>query len=292
MEDTPTIAIDCCQVNAYGQTCGVPDPTHYDIFGGANTIQTCALILSNLPLLIAATKAAYMGLYDISMATFISMCFSWLYHMCKAQIGGANVCVLPFCSLKHLDYASSTTVLMRILLHVIIPVPYYTADDLTEGSKSSNSFMIIFGKHVKRAEKAFTICLYFMTLIILQSTSFCGGTQNAGLFGLLIGITALFTLVVYWTLWISVQGNWSIWMNIWHNAGYNGVNTIVGLSLGLIALILFFIEDGTAISSYWYIHTLWHIFAELSEIVLMDVRTKRRGIHWFMFCKRYSGVEG
>ncbi len=296
--DIPTTHVDCCQVNAVGETCGIPNPDNFDVFGGANAVQTCTLVLSNLVLFHAAYKAAYMRLYDICFVTLFAMIWSALYHLCKAQLGGANVCLLPFCTLKHLDYASSNTVLICSILHVLIPEPFY--GDVPDFSEENGNYYAqlwtkrvkVWSKFIKHQKRTFIICAYILVLVLLESTLFCSGTRYALLFGLAGGMALGLVLFAYFNLWLLLAPDFpSSISQLFRQAGYNKSNLIMGLVCGVISLVLFFVEDAAAIASYWYLHSLWHVFAAVSETILLDVRTKRRGIFLFIFCESYSGVD-
>jgi hypothetical protein len=240
-------------------------------------------------------KAIYMRLHFIGILTLFAMIWSSLYHLCKALPGGGNVCLLPFCILKHLDYASSTTVLLRMLLHVMLPVPFYLMEDVemtVSNNQIWNERVMTWSKYVRREEKTLVLCIYIFIIILLESTLFCSGTHSALLFGLTVGLIMGLVLITYYTFWLLTSPQFtSPITQLWSQARYNKLNLISGLASGIVALILFFIEDVTSISSYWYLHSLWHVFAALSETILLDVRTSRRGIFLFVFCERYSGVE-
>lgn len=284
MATSPTTQIDCCHVNTFGETCGTSVPENYDVFGGANVIQTCTLVLSNLFLVHATYKAFYMRLYDIGIITLVALLWSAFYHLCKSQAGGGNLCLLPFCMLKHLDYASSTTALIRVVLHVFLPVPLKLI--------KNNKFTIIrlWNKFVRGQEKIFIASIYIFILILLQSTIFCSGTRNGGLFALMLGLTFGLILFELFMLFIWLQFTDTTIKEIYSDAGYNWPNLILGLFFGVVAIVLFFIEDATNVAAYWYLHSLWHVFAALSQTILLDVRTPRRGILLFVFCEQCSGV--
>jgi hypothetical protein len=113
--------IDCCNINALGDMCNLPEnPSDLDIYGGLEVYQTVFLVISNFLFLMPAFKAFLIKNYSRVFLILVTMIVSSFYHLCKTSSpSGGGTCLLQFCTLKYLDYASSNTLLISLVLFFI-----------------------------------------------------------------------------------------------------------------------------------------------------------------------------
>jgi hypothetical protein len=235
----------------------VSSPT--DEFGSFQTYQTVFLVLSNLFLLIPAYKAFLQKNYTIFGLNILSSSTSSLYHACKSSSGG--VCLLNFCTLKNLDYASSTTLLISFIFFIL---PFVIEEDEEEPNGFGNKVI----KEYKFIEGILLVSYFLGIFIILDSTFMCSGKYTMIFFLITIGSAFLIALVGHFVIVRQVD--------VKSFAPYNIPNLIIGTTLLIIAIVFFVIEDYTSKELYWLTHGLWHITGALSEPFFLDVRSKTR----------------
>lgn len=270
-----TTTIDCCQTTPTGDVCASSSSPNTDTFGGMDPVETAFLVLSNLLLLLPAYKTFLMYNYTRTYITLSSMIFSSLYHLCKTSVKGGGICLLPFCTLKNLDYSFSTTVLSSILL-LLFP---FTAVSREYNNRNNEGVRGRWEDFAGVLETYILISTVFFLYITLGSTSlFCGGRNSSWLFGGVIVVTLLACLIGYVILRLLHL----------HKAYYeniNKTNAIIAIVFAVLAVVCFLVEDYLPRSLYAVLHSFWHIFASLSYLYFLEIRNPHRtGLEVIFVC--------
>lgn len=280
---SPTTKIDCCNTNALGYQCDsnwTADFGPTDDFGSLEPYQTFVLTASNLFLLLPALKLFISNTYyktnnkSIVFLNLMAMIVSFLYHLCKTNgPNGGGACLLHFCTLKNLDYSFSNTLLVS-LIFFLFPFAIQLEEEETKGLFILEDYRFI---------ENYVLCFYFWTIfLLLDSTLLCTGNFTMVLFLAIISSSILIAIVGHCIIIESITDRRRF-------AKFNKINTAVGFTLVLIAAFFFVIEDYMDKRYYWITHSLWHIFASLAQLVLLDARNQKRTL-FGAFCFLYDPI--
>lgn len=259
------------------------------------------LVSSNLLLLLPFWKAYILHEYLRAFIYLCSFFFSSSYHLCKTAGTDGSACLLPLCSLKLLDYTFSYTILMASFLYFLdFGVVYKYLKKYHKHSKrleSKTINMFYYGPNeqndttyqftkpnlkLKRKENLIQPDMSYIEDWII----FCSILYNS------ISVSENeFNPLTYTQLGIGIGVIWAVVIIGWI---YNYItfkispyfdvkDLIIALILAVIGVFLFIIEDYIPSSTYWITHTLWHIFAAVSQLYLLEARNfKKSG--WNVCC--------
>lgn len=262
-----TTAIRCCYTTPIGNECpnDLNRSTYYntitDEYAGLEIYQTFILVASNMPLLIAARKSFsfkdYTRGFLIATASFVSSVF----HLCKTKIG-YGICLLPFCTLRALDYAFSNTVLVSTILFVL-PICVTEFDTIIHSSYGVPNTNTIAGNAFM--ESYVLIGFFSVVYFSMAGALLCSGRYALN----------FITVIIVLAIVIGIFGRTvlSVWYGI--TIKFDRTNIILGLFFGGVAIIPFVIEGVLDLSSYWITHSLWHLFVTPALLFIFESRYKR-----------------
>lgn len=275
----------CCYVTPIGVEC--PNQLNRssvynvitDSYAGLELYQTFLLVASNVPLFFVALQTYSLCDYTRTFLLTGAALVSSLFHLCKTRLG-VGICLLPFCTLRALDYAFSNTVLVSTILF-LFPIVLYSHDTVSIRGKEnmtmeSKNHRIdqINQKYTKSLRKLRFIESYIlvgffaMVYFSVSGPLLCNGNFMIN-FLVVIFITALMIGLVGSAI-LYYCNNIKIVMNTKY--------IFIGLLFGMAAIIPFIVEGSLDVSSYWITHSLWHLLAAPAL--------------WFVFNSRTQTLDG
>ncbi|KDO25435.1 hypothetical protein SPRG_09377 [Saprolegnia parasitica CBS 223.65] len=198
------------------------------------------LLGSNAAIVPAGVFSWRRKLYVEAVLFFGLGVISAVYHACDLEI----FCLFPYPFLQAMDFAFTFNAILLGFIHL------------------SGAF-----KHVKAAMQVFVlVSLVFMT------------THNATSMGnwLVIGVVCACQFIGSWTYYLTLAAQRltcslpsALKRFLWHSDNFEYRYLLLGLALFGGALGCFFTEVGT---SYWLIHSIWHLTAMSSACTFMALR--------------------
>jgi hypothetical protein len=283
----------CCYVTPIGVECPnqLNRTTLYNIvtdnYAGLELYQTFLLVASNVPLFFVALQTYYLRDYTRTFIIIGAALISSLFHLCKTKTG-MGICVLPFCTLRALDYAFSNTVLVSAILFVL-PIVLKSHDTLIirgasatywpnnggaqrlnganriDNNIEQSNFIQNYIRSLKRfkfIESYILIAAFTMVFFSVSGPLLCNGTN----------VLNFLVVLIIWTIFIGLIGGMILyyWNNI--RVVIDTKYTFIGLLFGIGAIIPFIVEGFIDVSSYWITHSLWHLLAAPALLFIFNCR--------------------
>lgn len=281
-----TSTINCCNVNAFDYPCDLnnPDnpaskyPESTDPYGSTNALETSFLILSNFfliyPALYALKYKNDMLRFDLNILALIFSCF---FHLCKTKNDNVGVCIVSFCLLRTYDYIFSTSLLLSLLF---LLEEYIIIKWIGHGKGKAHNELTL-KKYRYFLFNAQIIILIFNGLILnilFNKTHLCSSTYSTYIFLIIIGSAFLINFVVTGFLYnfttceiFEKEKNEETSSLIYPTRNENWGIFLLGTILTVVALVFFLTKDYLDSNYYWLLHSLWHTFAAIGQILFLKL---------------------
>jgi predicted membrane channel-forming protein YqfA (hemolysin III family) len=107
---------------------------------------------------------------------------------------------------------------------------------------------------------------------------------------LIVGSTLPITTLNWWQTLIPVVVFLLIAVISWTHLyfihkrvpSFDIVDLVISIVLAVLAVVFFLVEYNLSPDSYWLTHSLWHIFAALSQLYLLESRNKNQSGLWVL----------
>lgn len=243
------------------------------IYFGFDLWQAIFLVGSNLILIPVIFRAWKFAFYTRSFLYTAAFTASFLYHICIVQgLGGAS-CVFGFCYLKLLDYTGSYTVLFASFL-LFLP---FTS--IHEKPKDNEELPVYNRRANRRKIKPNTT---FAEDWIIYSIAITVAIM-VGIVNNFEALTWLQIVLVLIPILVIVTMGWvHLYVVLHQKPEFDVIDLIISIVLALIGVFFFFVEYRLSPGTYWITHSLWHIFAGLSQLYLLESRNKKRSGCWVL----------
>ncbi len=210
------------------------------------------LILSNLFFILPAILALKLDKRPYSFIWSSIVPFSGLFHACKGdwinEASEKGFCwIFSFHELRNFDYLFAQMTLVLVGLYFI-------------------NFNALYDKNKKKIRKNmrwiedFLIYSYIViTVILLRSVE-----QGVFTF-ILLTCSVLIIVLAFWT--------WDYYF--YGNLNFPVFNTRMIICSAVFSSLSLFLFIGLSNESYWFAHSIWHIFGSLSVYFLLQTRTRK-----------------
>lgn len=245
-----------------------------DVFGALQSYQTIFLVISNLFLLIPALKAFWNSDFTRTCVFLSAMLVSSAFHLCKTKPHSGGICLLPFCTLRSMDYSTSITLLLSVIYAVF---PWLYGENVRRGPEEEAI------SPSRMGAEGYVLVFFWISLNQLFSLLRCGSDETLVFMIVALSIGCIPAILSF----ALAPGNSSCrpCLGGGRYLPWDMRDFAIGFGLGVVAISLFVVESFLNSSWYWITHSLWHVFAALSAVFLLDCRSRKSwGLRTLVFC--------